>query len=213
MAAGELDVRDVPKPQRHPMIFERFTALGLGESFVLVNNHDPKHLRQEFDRDYPDGYGWDYLSRGPHDSASPDRLWRIRITRRGSTALPRVLCDAAAVGSGALPADAAGAVWTLEPSDRQLDANIVHLGPSGRIDDHAGPDLDVLLHVLAGHGQLRTEAGDRPLAPGALVWLPRRSRRGFVAGPQGLSYLTVHRRRPALSIATAPAAQAGSGAG
>lgn len=201
MPAGELDVRDVPKPQRHPMIFERFAALSPGESFVLVNNHDPKHLRQEFDRDFPDGYGWDYLSRGRHDDTAVDGLWRIQITRRTTTALPRVLCDASAVATGALPSDAGGAVWRLEPSDRQLDANIVHLGPAGRIEEHTGPDLDVLLHVLAGSGVLVTESGDVPLNSGALVWLPRRSRRGFRAGTDGLSYLTVHPRRPALSIA------------
>jgi len=34
-----------------------------------------------------------------------------------------------------------------------------------------------------------------------LVWLPRRSRRAIEAGAQGLSYLTVHRKRPGLSIA------------
>ena len=31
----ELDVRQIPKSQRHPMIFARFDALAAGESFVL----------------------------------------------------------------------------------------------------------------------------------------------------------------------------------
>ena len=63
-AAGdgdELDVRAVSKPQRHPMIFARFDALAVGESFVLVNSHDPKHLHQEFERDHPGIYDWTYL--------------------------------------------------------------------------------------------------------------------------------------------------------
>jgi uncharacterized protein (DUF2249 family) len=46
----ELDVRQVPKPQRHPLIFDRFAALPPAGSFVLVDSHDPKHLRQKFDR-------------------------------------------------------------------------------------------------------------------------------------------------------------------
>lgn len=74
----DLDVREIAKPLRHPLIFDRFDALAVGESFVLVNSHDPKHLRQEFERDHPGAYDWDYLKRAESDP----RLWRIRITRR-----------------------------------------------------------------------------------------------------------------------------------
>ena len=70
----ELDVRQIPKSQRHPMIFARFDALAAGESFVLVNNHDPIHLREEFARDRPGAYDWRYLE-------GSDMLWRIRIVR------------------------------------------------------------------------------------------------------------------------------------
>jgi uncharacterized protein (DUF2249 family) len=73
---GELDVRCVPKSQRHPMIFARFDALAPGESFVLVNSHDPIHLRREFARDRPGAYDWRYL-----ESNQAQRLWRIRIIR------------------------------------------------------------------------------------------------------------------------------------
>lgn len=73
---GELDVRCVPTSQRHPMIFARFDALAPGESFVLVNSHDPIHLRQEFARDRPGAYDWRYL-----ESNQSERLWRIRIIR------------------------------------------------------------------------------------------------------------------------------------
>jgi uncharacterized protein (DUF2249 family) len=72
----ELDVRQIPKPQRHPMIFARFDALVVDESFVLVNSHDPIHLRDEFARDRPGAYEWRYL-----ESSQSDRLWRIRIVR------------------------------------------------------------------------------------------------------------------------------------
>lgn len=71
----ELDVRTIPKPQRHPLIFARFGRLAPGESFVLVNSHEPKHLHDEFERDLPGAYDWSYLETGDN------RLWRIRITR------------------------------------------------------------------------------------------------------------------------------------
>jgi hypothetical protein len=72
------------------------------------------------------------------------------------------------------------------------------------IGAHVGPDLAVLLFVLDGTGQITTELNTIDLHPGALVWLPERSRRQFTAGPQKLSYLTVHQRRQSLILNAAP---------
>jgi uncharacterized protein (DUF2249 family)/quercetin dioxygenase-like cupin family protein len=193
----ELDVRQVPKPQRHPLIFNRFATLPALGSFVLVNSHDPKHLRQEFERGHPGTYTWQYLETGP--------TWRIQITKLTATDVPCILGNARAVISSALSGEAAGAVWKLEISQRHLEANIIHLQPERQIEAHTGPDLDVFMYVLHGGGQLATETDAVVLAPGFLVWLPRRSQRSITAGPTGLSYLTVHPRRPALSIDAAPA--------
>ena len=63
----------------------------------------------------------------------------------------------------------------------------------------------MLIHVLAGSGQLSTELDTLALRSGSLTWLPRRSRRKFTAGPDGLRYLTVHQQRLALTLTTAPA--------
>lgn len=85
-APDVMDVRWVPKPQRHPLIFARFDALAAGESFVLINSHDPKHLRQEFERDHAGTYEWRYLEAG--EATQP---WRIRITRIADANPPRLL--------------------------------------------------------------------------------------------------------------------------
>jgi uncharacterized protein (DUF2249 family) len=53
MKEPHLDVRAMRKPEKHPRVFEWFDALAVGESFVLINNHDPKHLRDEFETDHP----------------------------------------------------------------------------------------------------------------------------------------------------------------
>lgn len=193
MSGQELDVRPLRKPDKHPRIFQAFDGLAVGESFVLVNNHDPRHLREEFETDHPGGYGWDYLDRGPG-------AWRIRITRHASTPLPRILADTRHVAAEVPTPDTTGAVWKLQMRQRDLDANVIRLHPGATIDSHAGPDLDVLLHVLAGNGRLATELGALDLHTGALVWLPRRSRREIKAGPHGLTYLTVHQRRQALVL-------------
>lgn len=69
-----LDVREVPPRIRHPKIFETFDGLGAGESFVLINDHDPKPLFYQFQAERSDRFRWEYLSTGPEE-------WQVRITR------------------------------------------------------------------------------------------------------------------------------------
>jgi uncharacterized protein (DUF2249 family) len=186
-----LDVRPLRKPDKHPTIFGAYDGLGVGESFVLLNNHDPVHLHDEFEIEYAGGFGWKYLQRGPQE-------WRIQITKLASSPLPRVLCNTLTVT--AIDPGEPGAAWKLQMRHRDLDSNIIRLPAQGTIEAHTGPELDVLIHILAGSGELTTELDTIALEAGALLWLPRRSRRQFNAGADGLSYLTVHRRRQALTL-------------
>ena len=77
MLEQELDVRELSKPDKHPAIFRTYDDLAAGESFVLVNNHDPRHLREEFNTEHPGSYGWEYLAKGPEPRRNPDRKARI----------------------------------------------------------------------------------------------------------------------------------------
>jgi quercetin dioxygenase-like cupin family protein len=97
-----------------------------------------------------------------------------------------------------------GARWTLAEPGRQLDANLIHLPAGQRVDTHTEPDLDVILIVVAGGGTVGAPDGDKALAEGNVVWLPRGSTRNVSAGNNGLSYLTVHRRRAGLQIKQRP---------
>jgi uncharacterized protein (DUF2249 family) len=67
-----LDVRSEPPARRHELIFDTYHALGAGEGFVLVNDHDPKPLWYQFEAEYAGAYSWDYLEEGP-------QVWRVRI--------------------------------------------------------------------------------------------------------------------------------------
>lgn len=186
-----LDVREIPKPQRHPQIFDIFRNLAAGDSLMLVNDHDPRHLHDEFEALYPGSYEWEYVSRERSD-------YRIRISKITSTPLPRKLTNV--VDAVSVDTDAAGVRWKLDAPDRGLDSNIIALAPDQRIAKHTGAEVDVLIHVLAGTGTLGTESGSVPLDVGDVIWLPRHSQREFIAGASGLTYLTVHRHRESLVI-------------
>lgn len=70
----QLDVRVIPPREKHPAIFHTFDALEPGESFVLVNDHDPFPLRYQFEAERPGKFGWEYLERGP-------QVWRVGISK------------------------------------------------------------------------------------------------------------------------------------
>jgi len=70
----ELDLREIPRPQRHPLIFAKFDALAVGGSLQLLNDHDPVPLNRQFDNIRPGQALWEYIVRGPS-------LFRIRIRR------------------------------------------------------------------------------------------------------------------------------------
>ncbi|GGZ34784.1 hypothetical protein GCM10010387_31020 [Streptomyces inusitatus] len=102
--------------------------------------------------------------------------------------------------AAAAPADRGGALWRLAAQERQLDANLIRVPPGEGVPGHVEPDLDVLLCVVTGDGELETDAGRQPLAAGAVAWLPHGTRRAVSAGREGLVYVTAHRRRPGMSI-------------
>ncbi|MHB8245531.1 MAG: DUF2249 domain-containing protein [Acidimicrobiales bacterium] len=69
-----LDVRELAPALRHESIFAAYGALRAGAGVVLVNDHDPKPLRYQFEAEHAGEYTWDYLEQGP-------RVWRVRIGR------------------------------------------------------------------------------------------------------------------------------------
>jgi uncharacterized protein (DUF2249 family) len=71
---AELDVRSLAPAQRHEQIFATYGALGPGTSFVLVNDHDPKPLRYQFEAEHTGDFFWQALEEGP-------TVWRVRIGR------------------------------------------------------------------------------------------------------------------------------------
>lgn len=189
----ELDVRPIPRARKHATIFDAFAKLEIGEHFTLVNDHDPVPLRDQFEVNFARSFSWDY------DQAGPE-IWRVRIGRTATTALPQVLADLEELATTDTEADVTGAIWKIPLNDRDLDTNVISLPAGQRIEAHHGPDVDVMVIVIAGRGTLLTKSDELPLETGAVVWLPKRSRRSFAAGEEGLRYLTVHVRKGGLRI-------------
>jgi uncharacterized protein (DUF2249 family) len=71
----QLDVRVIPPREKHPTIFHTFDSLAPGESFILVNDHDPFPLRYQFEAERTGKFSWTYLEQGP-------QVWRVEIARR-----------------------------------------------------------------------------------------------------------------------------------
>lgn len=70
----ELDVTQLVPREKHPTIFRTFDSLGKGESFILINDHDPVPLKYQFSFERANQFSWEYLEQGPE-------TWRVRLTR------------------------------------------------------------------------------------------------------------------------------------
>lgn len=70
----ELDVTKIMPREKHSTIFKTFDELSKGESFVLVNDHDPRPLRYQFNHEKDGEFNWEYLEQGP-------KTWKVRLTK------------------------------------------------------------------------------------------------------------------------------------
>lgn len=69
-----IDVRVIPRPERHPRIFGMLNSLRDGEAMLLTVDHDPVPLHHHLQNQFPGLFGWQYLERGPE-------IWRVEIER------------------------------------------------------------------------------------------------------------------------------------
>lgn len=70
--ATRFDLRDIAPRERHALVFGRFDALPAGEAFELLNDHDPRPLRDQLEGRAPGRVDW-------HDLESGPQHWRVRI--------------------------------------------------------------------------------------------------------------------------------------
>jgi regulator of cell morphogenesis and NO signaling len=65
---------------KHATVFQKFDALKVGESFLLINDHDPIPLYYEMKAERGDIFEWKKIENGPE-------TWQVEITKTGAAAV------------------------------------------------------------------------------------------------------------------------------
>jgi uncharacterized protein (DUF2249 family) len=63
--SATVNATEYPPHLKHKVIFETFAKLNPSESMLLINDHDPKPLRFQFESMFPGAYSWEYVEQGP----------------------------------------------------------------------------------------------------------------------------------------------------
>jgi len=69
-----MDARAVPCSVKHGFIVRTFQELAVDDYFILLNDHNPARLRDQFDAQWPGTFTWQYLELGPEN-------FRVKITK------------------------------------------------------------------------------------------------------------------------------------
>lgn len=89
-----------------------------------------------------------------------------------------------------------GAIWSL--NSEQLNVNLMRLETGAGIPEHVNGELDVLLAVFEGAGELTVDGEAHALGPGVALVIPRGARRALRSLRGPLVYLSAHRQRGGL---------------
>lgn len=68
------DGRAIPCSEKHGQIMEKWRALPVGQSFILINDRDPLRLKKQFGELWPEMFAWKYQVNHPDEC-------RIQITK------------------------------------------------------------------------------------------------------------------------------------
>ncbi|HSO53810.1 MAG TPA: cupin domain-containing protein [Actinomycetes bacterium] len=86
-----------------------------------------------------------------------------------------------------------GALWRLDGED--LQANVIRLDRGDCIEPHCNDEVDVLMVVILGRGELTLDGQVHQLAPMVAAHLPKGTVRAVEAVDGPLAYLSIHRHR------------------
>lgn len=208
-ATPVIDVRPIPKPQRHLLIFDALEKLAVGRSLVVLNDHNPIPLRGQVEAIYGSQFSWRYIEEGPHQyrlqftrrEPAPGGLRRPETKIRGQSSTQigndqaHLKVIAADLASLAATATHSGPQWAHESED--LDVTFLCWEAGRAIEAHINNEVDVVWIGVAGEGVAIVDGVRHALQPGGLLLIPKGCERGIESG-SGVCYLSLHRRRRGL---------------
>lgn len=89
-----------------------------------------------------------------------------------------------------------GPIWSV--NSEQLNVNLLRLPTGDSIAEHINNEVDVVLVIVEGRGELMVDGAAYPLRPGCAIVVPRGATRSVRCAAGPLIYLTCHRRRAGL---------------
>lgn len=92
-----------------------------------------------------------------------------------------------------IPTDHIRNAW--QPDTDELHMNVLVLRTGERIEKHVNQVLDVIVTCLKGSGTITIDEEDFEVVAGSIVLIRRGMERIIAAGPDGITYTTVHRKR------------------
>ena len=91
-----------------------------------------------------------------------------------------------------------GPLWGVATND--LNLTLLSWRPGEGTAEHVNRELDVALVIVAGSGTIVLDGEAHDARAGQAVVVPKGATRQLTAGPQGIRYVSVHRRRGGLQI-------------
>ena len=85
-----------------------------------------------------------------------------------------------------------------------LNATLLAWPPGHELVEDTNSELDVLLIVVEGSGVAKVDEEEHALAAGSALLVEKGSSRTVRVGPDGIRYVSVHRRRRPLQITETP---------
>jgi quercetin dioxygenase-like cupin family protein len=86
-----------------------------------------------------------------------------------------------------------GPLWGMQSDE--LNATLLVWPPGGGVAEHTNDQLEVVMVVLEGSARVRLDGSEHQLEANQLLVISRGRARAITAGPAGVRYLSVHRRR------------------
>jgi quercetin dioxygenase-like cupin family protein len=89
-----------------------------------------------------------------------------------------------------------GPIFGAECED--LDFTLLQWSSGDGVQEHLNDELDVLMIVLAGQGEVTVDGVCYALESGRALLIPKNTRRRVLSSSDGFRYLNVHKRRKRL---------------